>query len=723
MNRAVMILALALFGQPVLAQPADAPAEPAAQPGERKAKTKAKAKTKTKAKAKAEGEDADGEAAEGVPPAVEAAERAAPAPAEAGGPGAVPPGSPARAPTPTPEPAEPMVPTPTPTPAPIKPPAQPTLDEGFGDLPSFDDLDPAADPATLGGGMKANWDAAAGPEAQVSFPWVEHHGYFRLRTDLFYNFDLDTHVGSAPGQRSSSIDPPLSELDDVGTPGHPEDFRDNEDTGTFARDADSLASANIRFRYQPTLHISEALRVRGTFDILDNLVLGSTADGSPRSLFARPDVELPFFSDTQRSPSAGVDGWRDAIRVKNLWGEWHTPLGLLAFGRMQAHWGLGMLVNGGQCLDCDFGDNVDRIMATTQLFDTYLSVSWDFPVEGAVGMGGVGTTRTEAGGQPYDLDNRDDVNQWTVAIYRKPYALEEKERRARALDELREPVLDGGLYAIFRTQTLESDSELGGLPEDGGYTLYEIDAWSITPDLWLDFQYRPSPDSAIRIQAEAAMVIGEIAELPMHAGQPQPGCPTVVAPGEQCPDPYDTRRRDILRYGYALEIDGRYKSLNIGLHHGLASGDDQEGFGVRDTERLSADNFEDFDSTLGLFRFDRDYHVDHILFREVIGAVANATYFKPYIGYDLVDESDEAWGFELSALYAFALEKNATPGNAPNLGLEMGLEIYIHEFDRFRWALNYSALFPFDGLSITVDGRRYDPGIAQTVQMFLGMEF
>ena len=38
--------------------------------------------------------------------------------------------------------------------------------------------------------------------------------------------------------------------------------------------------ANMRFRLNPELHISDNLRVMSQIDMLDNLVLGSTPSGS-----------------------------------------------------------------------------------------------------------------------------------------------------------------------------------------------------------------------------------------------------------------------------------------------------------------------------------------------------------------------------------------------------------------------------------------------------------
>lgn len=594
------------------------------------------------------------------------------------------------------------------------------------ELPSWDDVSAGEGLAnTPGNDLAANWDAAAGPEAEVSFPWIEHHGYFRVRGDLLYNLDLGTYdLESRTG--SSPVLPPLTEVDTEG-PQHPE----TREGATFGRDADSLSGANMRFRYAPTIHISESLRVRTTLDIFDNMVLGSTPGSGPGARLARPDLELAFFDETQLSPSDGSTSYRDAIRVKHAWAEWRTPLGLLSAGRMSNHWGLGMVANGGECIDCDFGDSIDRVMGVTKLFDTYVAFAWDFPSEGPVGMSGTHTLFTQQQGQAYDLDQRDDVNQWVVALFQKPYGLEEKEQRARDLAELGKPVFDWGVYNIIRSQSLESIYDGDGLPEGpGDFQLREINAFSYTPDLWLDFQYRPTVASGVRVQLEAAAVFGSIEELPNKFAEPAQQCtdPTVVDL-DDCGNIFEPRYRDIFRLGYALEIDARYNALNYGLHHGLASGDDQEGFGYLDRGRLDTDGV---DKRLTAFRFDRDYHVDLILFRELIGGVTNAVYFKPYIGYDLVDESDEAWGFQLSAMYAFALEADQTPGNESPLGIEFDIELYIHEFNRFRLSMAYGVLFPLEAFDMRLEralgnGQRsttvLDPDVAQTVQLFLGVEF
>ena len=48
---------------------------------------------------------------------------------------------------------------------------------------------------------------------------------------------------------------------------------------------DTLAGANMRFRLEPTINISEDVRIMAQIDMLDNLILGSTPDGYPMSMY------------------------------------------------------------------------------------------------------------------------------------------------------------------------------------------------------------------------------------------------------------------------------------------------------------------------------------------------------------------------------------------------------------------------------------------------------
>jgi hypothetical protein len=118
------------------------------------------------------------------------------------------------------------------------------------------------------------------------------------------------------------------------------------------------------------------------------------------------------------------------------------------------------------------------------------------------------------------------------------------------------------------------------------------------------------------------------------------------------------------------------------------------------------------------------------MFRQLIGAITNAVYFKPYIQYDIVQTDRDAIGFKLASIYAFALESNATPGDEAPLGLEFDASFYITELDRFRWSLDYGLMVPFGAFNVKSFDQnvgeyvlRGEPGVAQTLQMFVGMQF
>lgn len=591
---------------------------------------------------------------------------------------------------------------------------------------------------TPGSDLAANWDAATGPVAEVSYPFVEQHGYFRTRADLFHNFDLDTYDLDL-GRGSSPVLPPLTELDQNGS-GHLQE-EDPDNPHRYHRGADSLASTNIRFRYSPTLHISESLRVHSTFDIFDNLVLGSTPDGSRRIGYDRPDLPFETFSGSQRPQESRVNDWRDSVRVKHVWGEWKTPLGLLMMGRTKSHWGLGLLANNGGCMDCDFGDSVDRIMGVTKLFGTYLAIAWDFPSEGFVGFSGQHSNPDQPFGQQHDFDNRDDVFEYVVAIFQRPLTTREKDERHRHLNSDRKPAFDWGVYNVIRTQ--EFTTEGGGTPSatyDQEGALRDVKAFAYIPDVSLTWEYHPRRNVSYKLGFEAAAIIGVIREVPFgFVSDPKEVC---IEDGRRNPsvDPADCegevikpRERDILQMGYALEFDARNDKLKWGFHTGAASGDKTDGFGVLDKPAI--DPQEPNDQEVTSFKFDRDYIVDMILFRELIGTVTNATYFKPYVGYDFIFRDDEAWGVQLSGMYAMVLDAGfafwdqhpeATPGNDTSLGLEFDLELYVHEFDRFKWSLAYGILFPFGAFDLLDDQETkvlHEPGIAQTLQMNVVMEF
>jgi len=529
-----------------------------------------------------------------------------------------------------------------------------------------------------------------------TFPYFEHHGYFRFRADFFHNGHLSTVIPGDGASGTSGMPAPLTE-NEINN----ESNEVSSQVGT--EDAKVIASANIRLRYSPTLHLSESLRVKATFDILDNLVLGSTPDFDGN--LARPDAPLVAFAQSQASPSSGQNGFRDSIRVKEAYGEFR-PAFLLRVGRMASSWGLGILANAGDDLDDDFGDYTDRAMLLFKAFDIYLLGAWDYVYSGA-------TTDdpAQAFGQPKDLGGADDVNQWVFAIFQRPLTQKEKDKRQVDTFERFEPSFDWGVYTVIRQQSFDLDqASYEEWRENGGVKTYDTlglvprEAFAVIPDIWLRYEQRFDFVTGLRVELEAAGVFGQIDNINNELGEFSP--------------------RDISQFGAALEVQLDMDLLTVGLDAGFASGDSAEGFGILDRNTLAEQDGSP-NSDVTAFKFDRDYHPDLILFREVIGAVTNAWYVKPYVAYDLFDSPEDTLGIRLDLEYAQALEAAATPGNESFLGFEADLRLFFHNAAGFQGDLEMGLLFPGGAFNYRpVDNtNNRDAELAFTLQARLTMKF
>ncbi len=154
-----------------------------------------------------------------------------------------------------------------------------------------------------------------------------------------------------------------------------------------------------------------------------------------------------------------------------------------------------------------------------------------------------------------------------------------------------------------------------------------------------------------------------------------------------------TQSREIRQFGAALEVEYDRKELTVGLHTGFASGDSAEGFGLHGQPVIS-----DADGTanelVSAFKFDRNYDIDLLLFRELIGTVTNAYYIRPYVAYDLFDSVEDALGARLDIVYGHSLAPKATPGDDPHLGLEFDLSLFYEEKGRFNFDIQAGLFVP-----------------------------
>jgi uncharacterized protein (TIGR04551 family) len=531
--------------------------------------------------------------------------------------------------------------------------------------PEGDDLMEGGLPPPPPGFKEVTMDDATAAKPPLNV--LDLHGYLRLRGDLMSGL----HLGLSPREFY---------------PQFPKSATGKEDT---------LAGANMRFRLEPTINISEDVRIMAQIDMLDNLILGSTPDGYPKNAY----YPLVAFSQGQIPPSDGFNALKDSIQVKRVWGEVMTPVGLLRFGRMGSHWGLGILANDGgpahfdrgplvtqpdpfgttgQCFDCDYGSTADRIMFITKIFGHYVVPMIDFTSEGPYF-----TRVNEVGGQPYDLDQLDDVNSWILAVARR----DKPEDIKRALEN-DEWVLNYGVYFVFRNQAYDAIVYTDPLssPSDGAtqdiedYAIREAEAY--IPDVWVRFMWQK-----LRVELEFVMIAGRIGYDAQAGNLDADGNLISTLAGEEV---------KIFQLGGVLQAD--YSMLNdeliLGLEVGFASGDDSPFFGVRPFDEKQYEHARG-DDDVENFRFNLDYHVDLILWRQIIGTVTDALYVKPTLQYNIA----EGLGTKVSAIYSSAIYKDSTRGKAHPLGLEFNIDFFYFSDDKFHAGLSYGILIPFSGMT------------------------
>jgi len=161
------------------------------------------------------------------------------------------------------------------------------------------DLEAAAKDAASQSAAEAEWEEERWvEEVRPKLNFLELNGYFRSRLDYMRGFDLGTY-DPVLGRGTSSVPPPILYRPFDGFPGCEENGTPDDFPGQVCEateeDTQSLVSMNMRFRLEPTLNVSEDIRIKGTVDIFDNLVMGSTPEAKP-GFANNPTLPLPFFS-------------------------------------------------------------------------------------------------------------------------------------------------------------------------------------------------------------------------------------------------------------------------------------------------------------------------------------------------------------------------------------------------------------------------------------------
>ncbi len=525
--------------------------------------------------------------------------------------------------------------------------------------------------------------------------FLEMDGYFRFRTTMFYKPHLDLRqTGSSP---------------------HPPYLNNPAYEGTrHLKNQKMFWSSNMRLRLEPILNVHNTVRVHMTMDVFDNMVMGTTPSGFA---FGPQDHRLPFFSYTQTIPERGTNTVRDTLRIKHAWAEVMTPLGQIKAGRMPSHWGLGMFHNSGRCreasmwsvdpdhnasycLDSDYGNIVDRVMFSSRIpgIDLTVAIGYDFAARGPDTSITDEFSKTSSG-QPVDLFGSDDVHQAVLAIGRIDEPSVVRERLAQG-----KIVFNYGFYGMFRRQksdlSLNTDFDPNASAGYYASNLVRRDAWALIPDLWFRLNWK-----SLSVEFEGALVGGKINNL-ADAGRQE--------------------SLSLIQWGFVLR--SQYKFLNddlvLRVEVGSASGDENVAAadGTAGYGRISPLPLNRHDKYNTLFAFDPSYYVDLIFFRELMGTVHNATYYKPTLMYNISPHL----GVRADAIFSMANEPLATPGQKRWYGIELDADVEYRNLPHgFIVGLSYGVFFPLGAMNFprSLYGTYQNAKTAQALRFRLSVKF
>lgn len=478
---------------------------------------------------------------------------------------------------------------------------------------------------------------------------VHVDGYFRARGEGLFNLDLNR--GSTPSGRTF----------------YPEPLSDTQ--------SELLMTADMRLRTDLVAQgPGGGVGVIARVDWIDNLQFGGS-----------PTISPGFGASATPAASPGQQP-SSVVKIRFAYGVASLPVGLLAVGRMGAHWGLGMLANGGDCDDCDGGDAADRIAFVTPLFHHFVAASFDLSSSGPF-------TARRDGRRFVDLDPTDDVRTFTLAVFQMRDRVA-TDRRLRA----NKWTFDYGATVSHRRQ--DNDVPASYLPLAGpvpldeaqvmrrGFTATVVDGWArvVAPTL--------------RIEVEGAFVSSSVEQASL-------------IPGVLFNEPVTATQ-----WGVAFESDyGATDALvHAGLNAGAASGDRAPGFGAFPPNVAATPGELDApqasppgDLTVNNFRFNPDYRVDRILFREIIGTVTDAAYARPWVSLRPIISTAGTLTVSLAVVGSMALEPSSTPSGRAPLGVETDSAVEWKSRDGLLVAVDHALLFPLAGLDNPAASRKAQP--------------
>ncbi len=438
---------------------------------------------------------------------------------------------------------------------------------------------------------------------------------------------------------------------------------------------DRLAQADLRLRLQPALQLGSYARIDSQLELAGAMVFG----GDPRDASVLSDA-------------AGFEGQgavRGGFGVRRLWATFDV-FGLASFevGRTPDHFGLGLHRNDGRDSRADWQSDVDRVRVSSELLGMRIRLSRDtmatLPMVGQ-GLGALDLR--------YSVADSTDVIRWLAEVESATPADAPGLRWAFAVGYQDQAVGLALEHDDDPAQKLASDCILSGTCAN----LVVRSATLVTPQAFVAWR-RPTQLGALTLQAEAVVRVGTLDNADNLASTDT--SKIIVGGGGMV-------RGDLVANRWALRLDVGY-----------ASGDEEGGFGVLDRANLTVPGpaGEVHRTWLTGMPWHRGMLVDGLLFREVIGAVANSGFARPALRRTVLGTPASAAGdasamgldVEVAAVAAMAARVGATPGNARWLGLQPELRVDAR-FGPFGTAiLHGSWLVPGAGLAAGPGGKAAD---------------
>ncbi len=424
------------------------------------------------------------------------------------------------------------------------------------------------------------------------------HGQLRLRSQLGYGLDLER--GPSPT------------------------------SGAPLYGAGLQLGHDARLRLTPSLFLGDDVRVFADVDVIA-ASLGPAATGVPWA--AKSDA-------AQAAAAALLD-------VRALGVDWLLPIGVLSFGRMPAHFGLGIGANDGADLDDDGGDRADRLAFVAPFLGALVAAAVDVGPGITTSDFGPTTRALSVGEQAIAVGVMRWHAPWEVALHR----------------DAGRPLVDAGLALALEWQRADAPAPWVALDWTRDADVVRRDAHLAVADLWARGVL-----GRFRVEGEAFL-----SDLSIDNPSPWAGV-TVRRTVRGNP-------AALALLGEALLLDDEHghpsDALALELEVGAASADPAAGFpDVTPTAFTGAQAGDVFGPQLDLKRggderFDAArlhplHRIDLILWRTLLGGVSEAAYARARVA-----GAPVPWlRLDGALIYSHAIVAESAPGGVAPLGVE-----------------------------------------------------